>query len=71
MRERPVVRHTLGRSLGTVAVDGHPIRVKYAMFRGEVVNTSVEWDDVVAAAAALGRSPHDVLRDAERAVTRP
>lgn len=71
LRERHVDRHTLDRTSTTVDVGGHAIGVKHAMVDGDVVNTSVEWDDVMAAAAALGRAPRDVLRDAERAASTP
>ena len=54
-------REVLERSESTVDVDGRQIRVKTARRRGAVLNRSLEWDDVVAAATALDRSPHDVL----------
>lgn len=61
IRERPVHRHVLDRSQSTVAIGGHRIGVKTATLDGEVVNRSVEWDDVAAAAKALGLSAKDVL----------
>lgn len=66
LRERVMDRHMLPRTFGTVDVEGHQIRVKSASLRGEVVNTSVEWDDVVAAANALGRPVADILTRATR-----
>ncbi|MFN3255889.1 MAG: nickel pincer cofactor biosynthesis protein LarC [Ilumatobacter sp.] len=66
VREHAVERHALERSSATIEVDGQPIRVKRSMLDGEVATTSVEWDDVVAAAAVLDRSPHDVLDAARR-----
>ena len=45
-------------------VDGHEIAVKVARLDGVVVNAQPEYDDVVRAAAALGRPVSDVLADA-------
>lgn len=64
IRQHAVTRHVLERSISTVEVDGQRIGVKRAMRGGEVVNRSVEWDDVVSAAHTLGLSAHDVLRRA-------
>jgi uncharacterized protein (TIGR00299 family) protein len=61
LRRHTVERDVLERSESTVDVDGRSIRVKTARRRGAVVNRSLEWDDVVSAATALARSPHDVL----------
>ena len=61
IRRHAVEREVLERTESTVDVDGEQIRVKTARRRGAVTNRSLEWDDVVAAAAVLGRSPHDVL----------
>ncbi len=47
-----------------IDLDGHEIRVKTASRNGEVVNRSVEWDDVVSVARRTGRPPNDVLADA-------
>ncbi len=62
VRRHRVQRSVLERAITTVDVDGHPIGVKTATLRGEVVNRSVEWDDVVAAADALGL-PATVVAD--------
>lgn len=61
LREIPVQRHVLDRFESTVELDGSPIGVKTATLNGQVVNRSVEWDDVAAAAAAQGLAPKDVL----------
>ncbi len=61
IREHVVDRHMLERRLESVEVEGHRIAVKVAMLGGKVVNRSAEWDDVAAAAAALGRPPAEVL----------
>ncbi len=49
-----------------VDVGGRDVRVKLGLLDGEVVNRSVEWEDVAAAAAALGRPAKQVLAEAER-----
>ena len=64
VRERALRRHVLDRRTATVRVGGRPIRVKLASIGDEVVNRGVEWDDVAAAAAALGRPAKAVLADA-------
>ncbi len=66
VRQHRVDRTVLERSESSVDHRGHTIRIKTATRNGEVVNRSVEWDDIVAAAAALGTSPNDVLRSASR-----
>lgn len=68
LRRQTVQRDTLERSEATVEVHGHAIGVKTARLDGEVVNVSVEWDDVVAAAEALGVPANDVLRDARNSL---
>ncbi|WP_420452567.1 nickel pincer cofactor biosynthesis protein LarC [Ilumatobacter sp.] len=67
VREHLVTRHVLERTSTAVRVGGHEISVKVASIGGEVVNRSVEWDDVVAAARSLGRPPADVLAEANAA----
>jgi uncharacterized protein (TIGR00299 family) protein len=64
LRERPVAKHALERSESTVLVGGRPVRVKTAWLAGEAVNRNPEWDDVVAAAEALGRPAKQVLAEA-------
>jgi uncharacterized protein (TIGR00299 family) protein len=64
LRETVVGKHALDRAERTVAVDGQPVRVKLGLLDGEVVNAMPEWEDVAAAAAALGRPAKQVLRDA-------
>jgi uncharacterized protein (TIGR00299 family) protein len=67
LRELRVGRSTLHREERTVDVSGRPVRVKVARLRGEVVNAMPEWEDVAAAAAALGRPAKQVLREAQAA----
>lgn len=61
VRETPVVKHELARSQTFVEVRGHRIGVKIACHAGEVVNRSVEWEDVRVAAEALALSAKEVL----------
>lgn len=67
LREHRVGKHALQRQEGAVDVDGHRIRVKLGRLDGEVVTAMPEWDDVSAAASALGRPAKQVLRDAHAA----
>ena len=64
VRSYAVARRVLDRAWRTVEVDGRPVRVKLGLLGGEVVNAVPEWDDVAAAAAALGRPAKLVLQDA-------
>lgn len=64
VREQPLGKHALDREMVTVEVDGETIAVKLARDSGELVNAQPEWDDVAAAAAALGRPASEVLADA-------
>lgn len=68
LRRHTVGRDVLERSETTVDVHGHTIGVKTARRDGQVTNISVEWDDVVAAAAAMGVPAEEVLRTARRAL---
>ncbi len=67
LREQVVGKTTLARAERTVDVDGRPVRVKLGLLGDEVVNAMPEWEDVAAAAAALGRPAKQVLRDAHAA----
>lgn len=64
MREQNLGKHALERQEATVEVGGRPVRVKLGRLDGEVVNVMPEWDDVAAAADALGRPAKQVLLDA-------
>ena len=57
-------RATLPRHQLTVRLDGVPVRVK--VLDGGNVRVKPEYDDVLAAAKALGRPPIDVARAVER-----
>jgi uncharacterized protein (TIGR00299 family) protein len=61
LREYAVAKRALERRFAAIDVDGQRVRVKVAVFEGAVVNVSVEYDDVVAAAGALGRPVKQVL----------
>jgi uncharacterized protein (DUF111 family) len=67
VRIQTVGKRALHRTDSTVDVDGQIIRIKVASFNGEVVNTNPEYDDVVAAAEALGRPVKSVLAQAAAA----
>jgi uncharacterized protein (DUF111 family) len=62
-----VGKRALDRSWVTVAVSGHDVRIKVARLDGRVVNAVPEYDDVAAAAAALGRPAKAVLAIANAA----
>jgi uncharacterized protein (TIGR00299 family) protein len=67
VRTQRVGKRALQRTEATVDVDGQQIRVKLAALDGEVVNANPEYDDVVAAAHALGRPVKAVLAQAAAA----
>jgi len=64
LRETTLDKHALDREMARVDVDGQPIDVKLARHDGVLVNAMPEYDDVVRAAAVLGRPVSDVLADA-------
>ncbi len=66
IRATQVSRVLCDRSFEEIEIDGQPIRVKVATWRGRRVNSQPEFDDVVAAAGALGRPVIDVLAEAKR-----
>ena len=67
VREQTFAKHALDRSFAQVEVDGQRIAVKLARLDGELVNTQPEYEDVAAAARALGRPVKDVLAQASAA----
>jgi uncharacterized protein (DUF111 family) len=70
LREQPVTKYPLPREQGQVEIDGQPVRLKIARYGDTVVNVSVEYEDVVAAAAALGVPPKHLLARATAAAHR-
>jgi len=64
LREHEVRKHALDREMVSVDVAGQPVAVKLARHHGVLVNAQPEYDDVVRAAAALGRPVVEVLADA-------
>ncbi len=64
MRSYEVGKFALERRYTSVTVEGRRIGVKVALDGGEVVNASVEYEDAVAAAAALGRPVKVVIAQA-------
>jgi pyridinium-3,5-bisthiocarboxylic acid mononucleotide nickel chelatase len=71
VREVTVAKYPLAREQASVDVDGQPVRLKIARHGDTVVNVSVEYDDVAAAAAALGMPAKQVLARATAAAHRP
>ncbi len=58
------------REFRTVDVSGHPVRIKVSRWRGRVTNATPEFDDVAAAAGALGVPEKLVLDLARSAASR-
>lgn len=67
LRETRLRKFVLPREERSVTVGGESIGVKTAFLDGQPVNRSVEWNDVAAAATALGMSANDVLAAATAA----
>jgi pyridinium-3,5-bisthiocarboxylic acid mononucleotide nickel chelatase len=67
VREHRVTKTALARTETSVDVDGHRVRVKASSHEGRVVSATPEYDDVAAAAAALGRPVRAVLEAAQAA----
>jgi uncharacterized protein (DUF111 family) len=63
-RTTRVAKSALDRDWIDVAVAGQRIRVKVARLEGAVMSVNPEWDDVRAAADALGRPAKDLLAEA-------
>jgi pyridinium-3,5-bisthiocarboxylic acid mononucleotide nickel chelatase len=70
VRRWPVQRLALPRDVYTVDVDGHPIRMKAVRTADGAERAKPEFDDVAAAARALGR-PHRAVAEAALRVGRP
>jgi uncharacterized protein (DUF111 family) len=64
IREQRVGKHELDRSMTTVDLDGNSVAVKVARLDGEVVNVQPEFEDVAAAARALGRPVKALMAEA-------
>ena len=67
VRELTLSKTALDREMVAVEVGGQQITVKLARHHGTLVNAQPEYDDVVRAAAVLGRPVTDVLADAAAA----
>ena len=61
MRESTVGKHHLERELVGVEVEGQPVAIKMARLDGEVVTAQPEFEDVAAAARALGQPIKTVM----------
>ncbi len=64
LREQPLEKHALERTMEVIAIDGQEVAVKLARHDGVLVNAQPEYDDVARAAAALGRPVTSVLAEA-------
>ncbi len=64
LRETTVGKLACDRTFSNVDIGGHPVSVKVASAGGRVVNVQPEYDDVAAAAVALGRPVKQVLAEA-------
>jgi len=73
LRMSEVDKVALKRTTGAVEIEGARIATKTAWLNGQVVNVSVEHDDVTAAASRVGLPAKEILRAAEAAayVERP
>jgi uncharacterized protein (TIGR00299 family) protein len=70
LRESAVGKHALERDFGAVEVAGERVSVKVARLHGEVVNVSVEFEDVRRVADTLNLPVKEVLRAATAAAHR-
>ncbi len=62
VRETTTTKRPLARDVAAVEVEGHRIAVKRGFLPdGTLVTAQPEWEDIAAAATALGRSARDVL----------
>jgi uncharacterized protein (TIGR00299 family) protein len=67
LRTVPVAKTALRRQETTVDVGGRPVRLKLAVLDGVVLNAQPEYDDIAAAAEALGLPAKVVLARANAA----
>ena len=65
LRETAVAKHELARSVTSVDVAGQQVRVKHGWYDGQLATSTPEWEDVVAAAEALGWPAQQVLQAAQ------
>jgi pyridinium-3,5-bisthiocarboxylic acid mononucleotide nickel chelatase len=70
VRAVPIRRYELERTVETVEVDGHQVRVKVASLEGRVVNAAPEHDDCASVAAELGRPVKEIWASALAAASR-
>ena len=69
MRQHRVDKHALDREMGLVHVDGQRVAVKLARLDGELLTAQPEFEDVAAAARALGLPARTVMARAVAAAT--
>ena len=66
VRRIVVSRRSLPRRAYTVTVEGHAVRLKEVVLPDGSVRVKPEWDDVHAAAGALGRTASEISELARR-----
>lgn len=64
VRVQPATRHVADRATREVVVDGHVVRVKLGMLRGQVINIAPEHDDCSLVADATGRPVKQIWAEA-------
>jgi uncharacterized protein (TIGR00299 family) protein len=69
MRETATTKHMLDRLWVEVQVDGHPVRIKLGHRNGHIVTATPEFSDVIAVAAAAGKTERSVLAHANAAAS--
>ena len=70
VRVVPIRRYELERTIETVEVGGHQVRVKVATLEGRVVNVAPEHDDCASVAGELGRPVKEIWASALGAASR-
>ena len=68
LRRVAVERHALARREDSIDVRGHAVRVKLALWEGEVLRAKPEADDLLAAARATGAPLATLRAEAARAI---
>ena len=71
VKVRRVERYSLPRETRTIQLRGHTIRLKVALLDGQPLRATPEFEDVRAAATALGLPLRPLLEEANAAATTP
>jgi uncharacterized protein (TIGR00299 family) protein len=70
VRESAVDKWVLDRRWETVQVGGQQVRIKLGLLGGRAITATPEFEDVAAAAAAVGRPQREVMAQAQAAAAR-